>query len=501
MFSFSPLALVLGQAIFVSRAEAFSIFSPNCTLPPPNTNFVSAAGVRSTLDILWSSLALIILCTWNILHLNIPRIRGPASFCKKRWWDIVDAQTKVKWMLLTILVPELILAKAANELVAARWAKSYDAGKQRPVRNYLANMGYFVLDWGHAVADANKRRRWGEPEMNAEAVANPEILFEEHRSLFFDDTSRDIENSRLMSRYWAPNAAQWAQLRDLGIAQLPDAPEHLLEKLDSSGGMVKLLALVQIIWLVIQLSVRQHQGKPSSQLEIAAVAYAGQSLLTYVCYFTRPRDVSSICFIPARLPQFERQYDEHAVKIIPGAQKANNSIRKTMQMVSTKGPSYLVTAWRSAHAYDPAVGPAPIPNDAIHHGRDDRQLRLASSIVALGGVIFGGLHCLAWNSTFPTYAESVLWRVCAIATTVLPLTSAMIYGSTKVLDIFSPKRRLYEIDGAPRMNLWWKRASVGFLLLYILVRLCLIVEMFRTLFYLPPDVYTNTWASEIPHAG
>jgi len=35
--------------------------------------------------------------------------------------------------------------------------------------------------------------------------------------------------------------------------------------------------------------------------------------------------------------------------------------------------------------------------------------------------------------------------------------------------------------------------------LYIAARLFILVELFRTLFYLPPDAFTSTWTSSIPH--
>ena len=35
--------------------------------------------------------------------------------------------------------------------------------------------------------------------------------------------------------------------------------------------------------------------------------------------------------------------------------------------------------------------------------------------------------------------------------------------------------------------------------LYILARLFLMVEIFRTLCFLPPEAYVATWASNIPH--
>jgi hypothetical protein len=36
-------------------------------------------------------------------------------------------------------------------------------------------------------------------------------------------------------------------------------------------------------------------------------------------------------------------------------------------------------------------------------------------------------------------------------------------------------------------------------IVYVLARLFLIVEMFRTLCFLPPNAYMSTWATNIPH--
>jgi hypothetical protein len=37
--------------------------------------------------------------------------------------------------------------------------------------------------------------------------------------------------------------------------------------------------------------------------------------------------------------------------------------------------------------------------------------------------------------------------------------------------------------------------------LYVLARAFLLVEIFRTLFYLPEDAYVTTWASNFPHVS
>jgi hypothetical protein len=39
------------------------------------------------------------------------------------------------------------------------------------------------------------------------------------------------------------------------------------------------------------------------------------------------------------------------------------------------------------------------------------------------------------------------------------------------------------------------------ILSYVVVRLFLMAEMFRSLFFLPPDAFMSSWPSTIPHIG
>jgi len=47
-------------------------------------------------------------------------------------------------------------------------------------------------------------------------------------------------------------------------------------------------------------------------------------------------------------------------------------------------------------------------------------------VFALFGVIFGGLHCIGWNFTYPTPFEQHLWRAASLAITVIPFIVAPI---------------------------------------------------------------------------
>lgn len=116
----SLAAWLIVWALFLPIVNSQS-FRTNCTLPQKEVNFVSGYNVRSTLDILWGSLSTIFLCTYTVLHLNIPR-RYEATDSRLlaivRW-----LLGKPKWMLLTVLLPELLVGKALADFVAS-WRSS-----------------------------------------------------------------------------------------------------------------------------------------------------------------------------------------------------------------------------------------------------------------------------------------------------------------------------------------------------------------------------------------
>ncbi|OTA85782.1 hypothetical protein M434DRAFT_16044 [Hypoxylon sp. CO27-5] len=106
-----------------------------------------------------------------------------------------------------------------------------------------------------------------------------ELLDEEGLS-----ASKRINLDRLQYRYWVLNAVQWKLAFSMDIAAVPNIPAVHLKKLDGGGALVKALAMGQVLYLIVQLISRKVQGLPSSQLEIATLAFSVLSLFTYLSY-------------------------------------------------------------------------------------------------------------------------------------------------------------------------------------------------------------------------
>lgn len=48
---------------------------------------------------------------------------------------------------------------------------------------------------------------------------------------------------------------------------------------------------------------------------------------------------------------------------------------------------------------------------------------------------------------------------------------------------------------------WYRRSVFVSSGIYVVARLFILVELFRTLCFLPADAYVSTWTTNIPHVG
>ena len=123
-----------------------------------------------------------------------------------------------------------------------------------------------------------------------------------------------------------------------------------------------------------------------------------------------------------------------------------------------------------------------IPNDIVRGRTTALCLDMGATI---GGVILGAIHIAAWNLSFPTAIEQTLWRTASImSTALLPIMCLPLFVNE------------YIVRGPFMLIKVWEIIFGG---LYVIARAFLLVEIFRTLFYLPEDAYVTTWAVSVPH--
>lgn len=302
--------------------------------------------------------------------------------------------------------------------------------------------------------------------------------------------SRQRNLMALQGSIWILDARQLRLARELGVlARLPHIHEQNLEDQNKGDGLLKALAVLQVLWLIITLIIRAARHLPSSQLELLVAAFSGCAFVIYVLFWNKSKDVSTTRYITAvRYPT-----------------------QKEILEIALEGPStlfhYRKGYWIPNNAVHrmgkkPSVGAAG--NESSENDKLDSQPRrflLIGSV--LGAVIFGAPQLAAWYFVFPTPVERVLWRIAAIMTVFLPPMGTLIVIAYRQLYNHVAKHSI-KVGEPPgdfqaRCLKSVSKLILVFALPYLLARLYIFVEVFRCLCYLPPEAFLTTWATNVPH--
>lgn len=237
-----------------------------------------------------------------------------------------------------------------------------------------------------------------------------------------------------------------------------DGPSISVEELQARGKsdlIIKLVAIFQIIWFVVQTLFRAIQHYQITALEIMTVAFVFCSLFVYGFAWYQPQDVVYPVFLEIRT-------------VAPATDGADKSKQTGEGAHSPEKPAPSDTQMKYGSV--PGLTTEVLP-------------ALLFGLFACG---FGALHCLAWNSPFPTSKENLAWRICSVTTTVLPVASALLFA-------------LLLMIGWETLSFITMIAASG---AYIMGRVTIIVLAFIALRALPADAFqTVNWNTYIPHFG
>lgn len=98
---------------------------------------------RGAWDINSSCLSTIVACTWSVQHLNIPGCQGV-----RRDGKFMQTLRSVKWMVITILFPELIVIHAIIEFNMASQALRRMEQMGNPLSGPGGSKGRLCHRWG-----------------------------------------------------------------------------------------------------------------------------------------------------------------------------------------------------------------------------------------------------------------------------------------------------------------------------------------------------------------
>jgi len=497
-------------------------FKPDCTRPEGSEGFVQGPDVRSTLDIVWACLSIIVLSTWTVLHLNVGPQVTPVTKTQFIRVQISSAMRKIKWMAVSLFAPEIVLGYAVNNLWTA-WKNTpkllalakADNVPWSLTHTLLANMGGFALHFSHTAcqqdpsagvtgengceagipgsrttAGGNRgtERAGAESHMVAWADAlgayrklraygehkwTPCELHSAHArkmlSRYTGEFYRDMA-IRHQGHTWTVDSTQLIVCRELGIIScLPRVSEAEISDKSNSDAMVKVIAVVQVAWLWVQLVVRRVKGLPPTILELVTAAFSVVAFMLYTVQWPKPKDVQTMINIDADKQVKPKEFMtivRHAPLVFFPRSKMYNIRSHSLHVVAGKDPDARI---------------------------------VTSCASAAGGAIFGALHLLGWNATLPTHVEMVLWKVALLTTVLVPLAVTIFFIMHAKLD----KMGLgVDLSTGTTIALAILGLTVTLITgIYAVARLFILVEAFRSLYFLPPAAFISSWASNLPHIG
>ena len=424
----------------------------------------------------------------------------------------------MKWMLITVIAPEFLIGKYWADISESRrgsslqkWARD-DEVPWTPSHSLFANMGGFCLRT-YAPERVGKRRDVGSQTFSGsqDGVLQGKSAQQPPKSVDLETAAREASISQLtnateevkgvadpffsarpmVANPYHLDMKTILELRCSGyLTQLPYVSLDEIQDRSKSDSFVRLIAIGQILWIIIQVLARAIRHLAVSQLEIAVLAFACCAIVMYGLNWNKPKDVGvpiTILSYPGEAPvellgclSREEEDESWLTDIVVVLQSVFENLYK-----NSGGPT----------TYLYGLSGSPISNAFVRSVYPDSDSRWWKDYslrgFLIGSVVFGGIHLAAWNFNFPTRIEQILWWSAALWCTcfsvVLPPWELLAYrlgDAIKLRDSYNNFIRLVVPGG-----------------LYFIARLYLLVETIRTLCFLPPDAYIATWATNVPHIG
>ena len=419
-------------------------------IPSPNR--------RGTIDVLWICAFTLFICTWTVLHPNIPT-RGELL---ARWtqWRFWRKRLKLAGLMVVMVVaPELVVALAARDWL---WARSsvremrelgFQDRQWSMSHAFFANMGGYVV---------NVKVQHQE-EMVARGKGEAQSLEQNLESL--QPSSAQREELEIHSLCAAQVALLIRQPYEL---HLPELTKEDLQDRSKSSTFAKLMACMQAGWLVVECIARAEQHLAVSQLELATAGFVGCTVVTYLFWWNKPKDVESTVAISC--PSELQAQISHVL-----AGLAISDYRRSLRDLMQK---------RGRMPFLPVMNP---------EGRTTTRMSdIIPLVFAAVGAAFSTVHIIAWDFQFPTHAEMVIWRTSSVAAAGFCL---LIYVTVRLRIRYDCN--LIRGRNMMRGQVWTDISTVmilSMIMLYTLARSTLIVQIFLCFRRTPNSVYdTVNW--------
>lgn len=178
------------------------------------------------------------------------------------------------------------------------------------------------------------------------------------------------------------------------------------------------ISILQITWTILNVTVRGVTGLPATQLEITAFAFAVMAIGIYLANWWKPKDVSRPTF---QYAAFRSHEISDIVGTVPSVQTFTDGMRWRWSTRGIDSSPKTFRQWNFANV-------KRVENNLVWMEGEPPYFFV---MVGISSVVFGGMHCIAWNFEFPTEGELVCWRIASLCSAILPV---MVLGLNFVLE-------------------------------------------------------------------
>ncbi|KAL7921859.1 hypothetical protein ACQKWADRAFT_327421 [Trichoderma austrokoningii] len=381
----------------------------NCTVLPISGNeavrWQSGGCYRSTWNIISTCLSTIIACTWSIQHLNIPATDDSQWARNKRM---------MKWMMITVLFPELVLIHSMFEFHMAWKALRLMSKEQKSVEwplwfrnpplSWLPYCRRYLKDGDLEnlyAQDDSKKIKWTLTHCYFANMGGFVFVAEGKRRLI---TAQQLAQDPLYT--------------------FPDVTEEDIQDKSKQDWLAKLFAALQILQLILSIIARRVQSEQFSQLETVTLSFAICGVLIYCTYFYKPQNVGRAIELGNNA-----QVSEDASQ-----NKTNGAQDGTARFSSLQAEQTYDSFWAIMRNKQTAVssadnsesrGVSRIPNDNMPVYRGSNHVHPSIYVLAVMSGLFGAIHALAWQFEFPTEEEKLLWQIATCVSAASPVVGLL----------------------------------------------------------------------------
>lgn len=319
---------------------------------------------RGTLDIIWSCVLTISLCTWSVLCLNVPPKGEPYYQTLRR---------KVTWALGGVFGPEVTF-----QLALGQWTSACCSVRE------IQSLGH--KDWTMA-----------------------------HAFL------ADMGGIMLHTKDFPPfpvNAVQLHFLLARELVPYPQIERQTISDKNKAEPLVRVITLVQICWFITNCVARTVQQLAITTLELTTLAMILCSLGTLFCWLHKPMDVEVPIRLRADITMAEilvragdgpkERYDENPLDFLNRERRWlwHDYWKRGVMVIRQTGLIFV---------------PRKRPLDHIVNDNFPEPSSRAMPILLFIHMAYAGIHMGGWNFHFPTSTERLLWRICSSITIAMIL--------------------------------------------------------------------------------